>query len=540
MLIGNIGQDDPLNSLPYAVDAPFDSYYRQHEPTCLENTRVDVLQQIFDWADGQDERCIFWLNGLAGTGKSTIARTVAREYSKRMRLGASFFFSRGGGDISHAGMLFTSIAVQLANHVPLLRRHICEAIRECSDIASKPLYDQWRQLVFGPISKLNSNSCRPSYILIVDALDECDDEKNIRVILRLFSEARVLEAARIRIFITSRPETPIRHGVSELPGAAHRDFVLHNISPTTVDHDISVYLEYHLGILGQDRTMEAGWPGQEAIKCLIENACGLFIWAATTCRFICEGRKTQIIKSRLSSVLQSSGSITEPTKHLNKIYTTVLRTSVATFSDEERQEVCVMVRHVLGSMVVLLSPLSARSLSRLLQTPKKDIDETLEDLHAILDIPADQNRPLRLHHPSFRDFLLDKDRCGDPNFWADELQAHQTLAESCIRLMSASLKQDICGQNTPGVLVADVESTQVEQCLPPEVQYACLYWVQHLQKGNAQLYDNDHVHRFLKGHLLHWLEALSWMRKVSDGIYAIASLGLIAPVSLPFSIQEGI
>jgi hypothetical protein len=100
-----------LTGLPSAVEAPFNSYQRQHEPTCLHNTRVDVLRHIFDWADGQDKRCIFWLNGLAGTGKSTIARTVARKYSEQERLGASFFFSRGGGDVSHAGKFFTSIAL---------------------------------------------------------------------------------------------------------------------------------------------------------------------------------------------------------------------------------------------------------------------------------------------------------------------------------------------------------------------------------------------------------------------------------------------
>lgn len=65
-------------------------------PTCLPDTRVDVLREIFDWADRQDNRCIFWLNGLAGTRKSTIARTIARKYSEE-HLGASFFFSRGGG-----------------------------------------------------------------------------------------------------------------------------------------------------------------------------------------------------------------------------------------------------------------------------------------------------------------------------------------------------------------------------------------------------------------------------------------------------------
>jgi len=171
-------------------------------------------------------------------------------------------------------------------------------------------------------------------------------------------------------------------------------------------------------------------------------------------------------------------------------------------------------------------------LSGLLRIQKEDIDETLEDLHAILDIPKDQIRPLRLHHPSFRDFLLEKERCGDLNFWVDERQAHQKLADNCIRLMATSLKQDICGVDAPGMLVADVESSQVEYFLPSEVRYACLYWVQHLQKSGDKLQDSDQFHQFLQAHLLHWLEALSWMRKISEAILAIISLESIAIVRL--------
>jgi len=97
----------------------------------------------------------------------------------------------------------------------------------------------------------------------------------------------------------------------------------------------------------------------------------------------------------------------------------------------------------------------------------------------------------------------------------DEKQAHQTLAGSCIQLMLASLKQDIYGLDAPGVRMTDIESSQVEKCLPLEVQYACLFWVQHLQRSSAQLYGQ--VYQFLQDHLLHWLEALSWMGKISEG-----------------------
>jgi hypothetical protein len=133
-----------------------------------------------------------------------------------------------------------------------------------------------------------------------------------------------------------------------------------------------------------------------------------------------------------------------------------------------------MLRDILRSVVALFSPLSVNSLSRLLVTPKQRLDQILKDLHAILDIP-NRTRPLRLHHPSFRDFLLDKNRCRDSNFWVEEKRVHQILADSCIQLMSTSLKKDICSIRSPGWLATDVESSQLEQCLPLEVQYACLY-----------------------------------------------------------------
>jgi len=225
---------DLLHHLPYTIEAPFNSFAKQTSSTCLPNTRVGLLKEIYNWVDSEDERCIFWLNGLAGTGKSTIARTVARRYFKQKRLGASFFFSRGGGDIGHAGKFFTSIAVQLAYNAPPFRRYISEAVKEQIDIANHFLRDQWRQLVLRPLLRLDKRLSPSSYLLVVDALDECDNEDHIRTILQLLSEVRLLTTVRLRVFLTSRPEIPIRHGICRIPQAEHQDFVLHNIEPTSI------------------------------------------------------------------------------------------------------------------------------------------------------------------------------------------------------------------------------------------------------------------------------------------------------------------
>ena len=366
---------------------------------------------------------------------------------------------------------------------------------------------------------------------MIDALDECDNDKNIRIILQLLAEARSLKRVQLRVFVTSRPEAPIRYGYYQLPENERYDVILHNISPSIIEHDISIFLEYNLRVIGKEHTQDADWPGAEVIKTLVHKASGLFIWAATACRFIREGL---FAEERLRTLLQGGAStIATPEEQLSEIYITVLQNSVQpAFSQHEKNGFCGMLRCILGSIVALSSPLPVNSLSRLLVTPKHRVDRILKDLHAILDIPEHPMRPLRLHHPSFRDFLLDKERCGDLNFWVEEKQAHQTLVESCIKLMLTSLRQDICGLDVPSVLATDLESSRVKQYLPLEVQYACLYWVEHLYKSGIQLNDNDQVHQFLQIHFLHWLEALSWMRRMSEAILAILCLESIALVRL--------
>jgi hypothetical protein len=490
------------------------------------------------------------LNGLAGTGKSTISRTVARRYFNRKRLGASFFFSRGGGDVGYAGMFVTSIALQLASSIPLFNKHLCSALSERRDIASQSLHDQWQQLVLSPLSKLMENDCQLSYILVVDALDECDNDNNIQTIIRLLGDTRSLKNVRLRIFLTSRPEIPIRHGFGQISNADHTDFILHSISPSIVDRDISVFLRYELECIARTHSLDSGWPGEQIVEELVRNANGLFIWAATACRFINEGRS--FAADRLSTILtpdsmgdfakdfssddsgtddDSGDTAMAPVQHLDALYITVLQNSIHKYKSRERKKWRMLLGTTMTAIVTLSSPLSTLSLARLLDISQAQLDQTLNDLHAILQIPRNSSSPLRLHHPSFRDFLLTKKRCEILRFTIDEKQAHQTLADNCIHIMSKSLKQDICGVDAPGTMITSIHSSQIEQSLSSEVQYACLYWTQHTLKSGIQLCDDGPVHLFLQDHVLHWLEALAWMRKVSEGVYAMTSLESLASVS---------
>ncbi|KAF3027222.1 hypothetical protein E8E12_000071, partial [Didymella heteroderae] len=183
------------------------------------------------------------------------------------------------------------------------------------------------------------------------------------------------------------------------------------------------------------------------------------------------------------------------------------------YTDEEREEHCDMLRCLVA----------------LLAIAEEDVNQTLEDLHAILNVPEDLTQPLRLHHPSFRDFLLNQKRCGDDSFWVEEKSAHEKLASRCLELMSApsGLRQDICGLSKPGTLRSEIGEETVASSLPPELQYACRYWVEHLQRSQQSIADGDAVHVFLQTHLLHWLEAMSLMEETSQCLSADTCTGFL-------------
>jgi hypothetical protein len=466
---------------------------------------------------------------MAGTGKSTIARTVADKYSEQKRLGASFFFSRDSGDINHAGKFFASIAVQLANISDVLSRYICEAIQRQRDIANKSLRDQWKRLVYEPLSKMEAQSLASPLLLVIDALDECDDDNDIELILQLLAEAQDLRKIRLRIFLTSRAERPIRNGFTRIPETKHHDFILHNISSSVIENDLLIFLHSELKEIRQAGALPTDWPGEEDTKLLIKSASGLFIYVATACRFLKDSISPD---ERFPLVLQGDFGDSSPLERLDQIYAQVLKSSVwRNCHERDKEERSDLFRQVMGSLVILFDPLSSAALSTLLDLQSRKTKVLLELLHSVLNIPESLVAPVRLMHPSFHDFLLDKQRCQDQQFWVNEKEAHRMLAVSCLRLMSEHLKRDICGLNSPGALVTEVHDDLITKCLPKELQYACRYWVEHLRRSEACLGDNVQVHHFLQKHFLHWLEALALMGKISDGAIMLSVLESILTVS---------
>ena len=240
-----------------------------------------------------------------------------------------------------------------------------------------------------------------------------------------------------------------------------------------LQHDIAIFLEHELGVIRKQRSLPPGWPSKEQIQGLVDMAIPLFIFASTACRYIGDERDNP--KKRLEIFLQYQ--TTNQVSRLDKTYLPILNHLFDDENELDKKWQTSEFREVVGSIVVLGSPLSIPSLAHLLNISKEDIKCRLDLLHSVLNIPIDEDMPVRLLHLSFRDFLLDTQKRGKSPFWVNEKKTHEKLASKCIQLLSSlkGLRENMCNLTGPGTLSSEVNDQIIGNALSPEIQYACRY-----------------------------------------------------------------
>ncbi|KAJ0136329.1 putative beta-glucosidase K [Fusarium oxysporum f. sp. albedinis] len=508
-----------MSALPIAVGAAYNSYPEQDNNICLKNTRTELLQDIDDWLSDTNALTIFWLQGMAGTGKSTIARTVATNWDKCNYLGASFFFKRGGGDRGNLSCFYTTIASQLAARNPSLASSIKAAIDQDPFITSKVAEEQFDKLILEPILKLQPTN-RASIAIVIDALDECDGDENIKRLVKILTRAQLVSNVRMRVFITSRPELHVRLGFRAVAGS-YQDFVLHEIPKDIIKRDIQIFFmenlnkireEYNISV-EDSRKLADTWPGPENTMSLVEKAVPLFIFAATVCRFISQ-RRSASPDDQLQKVLAFDAKSQE--SKLNATYLPALEQQLEDLSLREQDQAIENFHQVVGTIILLEASLAVPALAKLIDVSEESIYNRLDVLHSVLNYPMTSEFPVRLLHLSFRDFLLDPEKKGISRFWVDEKKRHEQIAAGCLRILNSSLKEDICNIVAPGTMRSVVPSDLIASCISIELQYACRYWVNHLGKAPKSAISSEEVLLFLERHLLHFLECLSLIGRLSE------------------------
>ena len=508
-----------------AIEAGFESFSDRDEVQCLQGTRTELLQQIMEWAMSPSQKCIFWLKGMAGTGKSTVSRTVARLLKDTNYLGASFFFKRGEGDRGNAKKFFPTLTRQLMLRISELRSGVQKALRDDPDIASKSLREQFEKLLLQPLLNLDQLGRQPqTAMIVIDALDECEHDQDVRNIIRLLPLLQQAKAVRLRIFLTSRPELPINLGFSDIADHEYQDLALHEISEEVTEHDIHLFLQHQFAKIKHDRNISEHWPGDDVIQKLVTMSVPLFISAATVCRYI-ENSKWEP-KLRLAELL------TDQAKYVSRMDKTYLPILTRLLGDQEcdeseQKQLLNEFQEIVGVIILLAVPLSINSLSMFLGIGTGQISNRLDSFRSVLSIPGDRDRPVRILHLSFRDFLVR----SNSKFFVDERRKHKEIAHCCLKTMQRHLRKDICNLANPGACKADIPQ-DICQYLPPELQYSCRYWIHHLEQSQDLSSGIEDVLLFLRRHFLHWLEAMSLLGLISEVVGMLDLLHMVILVSM--------
>jgi len=186
---------------------------------------------------------LFWLNGLAGIGKSTIATTIALRADMKTILAGSFFFSRGDEKLTDPTLVFPTLALQLAKMDRSLTSSIGQALESDASYAHAGMQTQLQKLIVEPLLANISSMKRKRLVFVLDALDECrDDYQTANIVKLLLSHLQFIPF--VRVLLTSRPEPHIQLTFS---GAAdHNEFILHDIERDIVQEDIRLYLREKL------------------------------------------------------------------------------------------------------------------------------------------------------------------------------------------------------------------------------------------------------------------------------------------------------
>jgi hypothetical protein len=361
------------------------------------------------------------------------------------------------------------------------------------------------------------------FVVIID-----DD---VSLLIGCLAAAAAVEHVDLRILVTSRPDQPINIGFGDISTDTRQDFILHDIEQSIVDQDLAVYYKHQLGQIARTSHLDAAFLSHDAIQMLVQKSCRLFIYAATVCLFVRAGRS--LAGKRLAHLVSTDRLPAKAGTALDQMYRTVLESSLtADLDPEEMAEIRELFRQIMGTIVVLFDALSPASLAMLLDQSKETIASPLGRLHALLDVPEEEGRLIRLLHPSFREFLLDSHRCSNTTFCIDAKEAHRRLFECCLRVMSGCLRQDMCDLRRLGTRVG-VRRSDVNKSVPFAVQYACRYWVYHLKRSDVDAQEHRGIAEFFEARFLFWLETLALIGRLADGIAMLQLLETRLPVSMP-------
>ncbi|EKM60474.1 uncharacterized protein PHACADRAFT_203672 [Phanerochaete carnosa HHB-10118-sp] len=398
-----------------------------------QGTREELFEELKRWSANRfpedKPKRVCYLTGGAGLGKLSISHQLCVRHDSLehplLRLGASFFFVRGGGDLEDARLVFSTLARQLAASQPTLRPHIASAAQKYLSHGDR----QQIQHAFGELLRDTFTAAPADQVptlIVIDGIDECKDRRLVPELLRCLLSL-VREFPWLYVFAASRPEPHIM-SVLASPDFAH---VVHHMRlEDTADGegDVGHYLRKTVPKIPSYSDFLEKHP--DALERLIKRAAGVFIFARITVNFLDEHQNCP--EEWFELVLSGGGPAASP---LHALYLQILQSA---FPPEDlraslRQRKC--FRSLLRFVALesnWINPETVAFYERDLSV--HDVFYMVDRLRSVLMV--DKHGHVVPLHASFGEFLVDEHRCSDVFYYMDRSEGHAHLAYACLAAMS--------------------------------------------------------------------------------------------------------
>jgi hypothetical protein len=521
------GDEVNLSGMTYALGAGLDT-----RKQCLQGTRTEILSQITDWVNSTEDDVprVFWLSGPAGKGKSAIAHTIATWFHDVGGLGSCYCFDRHREADRRHEKVFSTIARDLADRDPGMKRALADAVQAESALKNTvDIVQQWQKLLMEPIGKLSASNVGP-VVVVIDGLDESGGVETHRHLLRILSGKLAIPRIgdlphNFKIIVTSCPLPDIE---AELAGVQHiRRMSMDDIPPAVAEHDIHTYISKELEELDfQDREFAV----------LAEKADGLFEWARLACGYIKEPLAGLSPVDCFDAVVSRDPA--ERSMLLYDMYrlilTDILQKDTSTkvqHSQKLYSKAIARFHSVMGQILGTVKPLPLASLNAMrchfpMQEDHYDVGLTVKRMGSLLSGTTNPDSPIRPLHASFCDFLTDQLWSGE--FYVDMSMVQRDLAFASLRVMERDLRFNICDMKSSYLSNSKDVGLQerIEQHISPHLSYSSRFWMMHVR---TTVFDTELVQEvklfFDHEQLLFWIELLGLINVLSG---AVSALPLIA------------
>ncbi|KAH7112385.1 NACHT domain-containing protein [Dactylonectria macrodidyma] len=432
---------------------------------------------------------------------------IIDELKKQTANLVSYFFCQGTDSrINNATAVLRGLIYLLTDRQPSLITHV----QKKYDQAGKGLFEDvnaWWALseVFANI--LQDPNLKSTF-LIIDALDECVTD--LPHLLNLIVE-KSSESPRVKWIVSSRNWRNIEE---QLETAGQKVRLCLELNEKSISAAVSIYIRHKVDQLAQLKKYDRNT--RDAVQHhLSSNANDTFLWVALVCQELADPKvRKRHTLAKLKSFPQG----------LDSLYNRMMEQ----VRDLDDADLC---KQVLAIASVVYRPVSLKELT-FLATSLEDFDDDLDTLEEIIgscgSLLTLREGVVYFVHQSAKDFLLNE--AANQILSSGIAHQHRVVFSRSLQIMSETLRRDIYDLHHPGISIHHVRQPEPDPLAP--ARYSCIYWVDHLNDAISHrtstpindLHDNGTVYKFLIKKYLYWLEALSLLRGMPEGVVAMTRL----------------